>query len=65
MIYMLEATYAHRIRILSDKKSMLLVRQLQQAGGITKNIVISKVPHEIRDLHHTGETKGKVKERCK
>lgn len=65
MISMLQTTYTHSISILSDRKTTLLVRQLQEAGCITKDIVISKVPCEIRDLHYTRETKYKVKERCK
>lgn len=65
MICVLEKTYTHRVSILSDRTNTLLVRQLQQAGWIMKDTVISKVPREIRDLHYTGEVKCKVKERCK
>lgn len=65
MIYMLETTYTHRISILSGRKNTRRVMQLQQAGCTTKDIVISKVPCEIRDLHYTREMKCKVKERCK
>lgn len=56
-----ETIYTHRSSSLSDRKNTLLVMQLLQPGCITKDIVISKVPHEIRDLHYTRKTKCKVK----
>lgn len=61
MSSVLETTCTHRISILSARRNALLVRQLQQADCITKDIVISKVPCEIRDLHYTREMKGKGK----
>lgn len=46
------------------RENTRLVRQLRQAGWITKDRVISKVPCEIRDLHYTREMKCKGKARC-
>ena len=64
-LYVRDNLYIQSISTSSDRKTTLLVRQLQQAGWITKDIVISEVPCEIRGLHYTREMKCKAKERCK
>lgn len=63
VIRMLKATYGCTESAFHCKRKRL-VRQLRQAGCITKDRVISKVPCEIRDLHYTREMKCKGKERC-